>query len=85
MVKTENEQAFPSDGLKIPFEVAHGITLAALIDSRNYLQSELDQWEENPQDELNPEGYWMHPEDVVKNKMYIRALNVLIPYFGGDE
>jgi hypothetical protein len=72
-------------GLEISWEVANGITVATLIDWRDYLQSELDQWEANPKDELNPDGYWMHPEDVVGNKQYIRALNLIIPAFGGDR
>ena len=84
-IKTENDAMFPSGGLNIPYEVGHGITLSCLIDSRNYLQSELEQWESNPKDELNPDGYWLHPEDVVGNMKYIRAMNLLINYFGGDN
>ena len=84
MIKTQNEHLFPSGGLAIPYEVAHGITLASLIDSRDYLQSELAQWQENPKDETNPDGYWLHPEDVVNNMKYIRAMNLLIGYFGGE-
>jgi hypothetical protein len=83
MVHTKNEHLFPSGGLSIPYEVGHGITLAALIDSRDYLQSELEQWQENPKDELNPDGYWMHPEDVVYNTELISAMNVVIKYYGG--
>jgi hypothetical protein len=84
-VKTENEHLFPSGGLTIPYEVAHGITKETLIDCRNYLQMELDKWKENPKDELNPDGYWLHPEDVVGNMKYIRAMNLLINYFGGES
>jgi len=84
MIETKNQNLFPSGGLNIPYEVAHGITLASLIDSRDYLQSELDQWHANPKDELNPDGYWLHPEDVVNNMKYIRAMNLLIGYFGGE-
>jgi hypothetical protein len=83
MVHTENEHLFPTGGLTIPFEVAHGITLASLIDSRDYMQSELEQWYENPKDDLNPDGYWMHPDDVVNNGTLIRAMNLLIGYYGG--
>lgn len=70
--------------LEIPMEVANGITKTTLIDWRNYLQSELDQWEANPKDELNPDGYWLHPEDVVGNMKYIRACNLIIGAFGGE-
>ena len=83
LVKTENEHLHASGGLVIPYEVSDGITLATLIDSRDYLQSELDKWNANPKSEDNPTGYWLHPEDVVNNMNYIRALNTLIGYYGG--
>lgn len=70
--------------LTIPSEVADGITKANLIDFRNYLKSELDQWEANPKTEDNPTGYWLHPEDVVKNMTLIRSMNEVIRYFGGE-
>jgi hypothetical protein len=84
MVHTENEHLHATGGYNIPAEVADGIAKAVLIDMRNYLQSEMDQWEENPKDELNPDGYWLHPEDVVNNMKHIRAMNLLIGYFGGE-
>lgn len=83
LVQTENEHLHASGGLVIPHEVSDGITLASLIDSRDYLQSELDRWRANPKDELNPDGVWLHPEDVVNNEKYIRAMNLLIGYYGG--
>jgi len=70
--------------LTIPFEVADGITRANLLDARNYLKSELAQWAENPKDEQNPEGYWLHPDDVVNNGKLIRALDLIINYYGGE-
>ena len=69
--------------LTIPFEVADGITKVNLIEARNYLQSELDQWEANPKDDDNPGGYWLHPEDVVNHKKLIKAMDKIINYFGG--
>lgn len=69
--------------LTIPFEVADGITKANLIEARRYLQSELDQWEANPKDDDNPTGYWLHPEDVVNNQKLIKAMDLLIKYYGG--
>ena len=69
--------------LSIPFEVADGITLASLKEARDYLQSELDQWYANPKTENNPGGYWLHPEDVGKNHNLIRAMDLLIKYYGG--
>ena len=65
LVKTENEHLHATGGYVIPSEVADGIAKAVLIEMRDYLQSELDQWEANPKDEMNPDGYWLHPEDVV--------------------
>lgn len=70
--------------MAIPYEVADGITKASLIDGRNYLQSELDQWHANPKTEDNPNGYWIHPEDIAKNYNLIRAMNLLIDYYGGE-
>lgn len=70
--------------LTIPFEVADGITKANLIEAKNYLKSELAKWEENPKDELNPDGYWLHPDDVVNNGKLIRALSLIIDYYGGE-
>lgn len=83
LVSTENEHLHASGGLVIPHEVSDGITLTTLIESRDYLQSELDQWTANPKDEMNPGGVWMHPEDVVNNMKYIRAMDILIGYYGG--
>jgi hypothetical protein len=71
--------------LEIPFEVADGITKANLIEARNYLQSELDQWEANPKDETNPDGYWLHPEDVVINMQLVKAMTLIINYYGGEN
>jgi hypothetical protein len=69
--------------LTIPYEVSDGITLATLKDAREYLQSELDKWNANPKTEDNPDGYWLHPDDVVGNMQLIRAMNLLIDYYGG--
>lgn len=63
-----------SKGLEIDYETADRITVLCLKDQRFYLQSELDAYEE---------GKWLHPEDVVRNQELIKAMNVLIPYFGG--
>jgi hypothetical protein len=71
-------------GLTIPFEVADGLTRANLLEAKRYLQSELDKWAENPKDELNPTGYWLHPDDVVNNGKLIRALSLIIDYYGGE-
>jgi hypothetical protein len=71
--------------LEIPFEVADGITRCNLIDAKNYLQSELDQWNANPKTEDNPDGYWLHPEDVVINMQLVKAMSLIINYYGGEN
>jgi hypothetical protein len=71
-------------GLEIPYEVVDGIVLAALKDQREYLRTELKQWEDNPRTDLNPTGYWLHPEDVVKNNILIRSMDDIIKYYGGE-
>lgn len=63
-----------SKGLEIDYETADRITLLCLKDQRGYLQIELDAYDE---------GKWLHPEDVVKNGQLIKALDVLIDYYGG--
>lgn len=68
----------------IPQQAADEITKANLIEWRDCLQSEIDQWEANPKDETNPDGYWLHPEDLVSNKKYIKACNLIIQAFGGE-
>jgi hypothetical protein len=70
--------------VKIPGEVADGITKATLIEYRNYLQSEVDQWHANPKTEDNPTGYWLHPEDLANNYKLIAAMTQLIKYLGGE-
>lgn len=65
-----------SIGITIPFEVADGITVATMKEQYDYLVEELRSHYED--------GKYLHPEDVVQSKdIYIPALKVLIPYFGG--
>lgn len=76
IVKTQNERVFASGGLKIPFEVADGITLANLVDHVNMLKEEVRKHVE--------EGSYMHPEDYHYNMVkLIPSLEVLIKYYGG--
>jgi hypothetical protein len=62
--------------LEISFECADAITLANLQNARKYHKSELNKKKKNP-------SYWIHPEDQVLYGEYIRALDVLIDYYGG--
>jgi hypothetical protein len=62
-------------------ETSDRITVLNLIDYRDYLKKELKLWKKNPKTETNPNGYWMHPEDVSGNIQKIEALNLIIKDF----
>lgn len=63
-------------GLKIDFDTADKITLICLKDQRKYLKKELKGYKK---------GKYLHPEDVERNAEIIKALELLIPYFGGTN
>jgi hypothetical protein len=65
-----------SKGLEIPHEIADSITLASLKDQYTYLKEETRLHLE--------EGKWLHPEDLGKNIHLIKAMELLIPYYGGE-
>ena len=67
--------------LFIDGETADRITSLNLKDYRAYLKKELAQWKKNPKTEDNPDGYWLHPEDVTGNIRRIEALNLIISDF----
>jgi hypothetical protein len=69
--------------IELDAEVADGITLCNLKNCRAFLKKELAQYKKNPRSDANPNGYWLHPEDVVYNMQTIAALDVIIDYFGG--
>ena len=62
-------------------ETADRITSLTLKDYRAYLKTELRLWKKNPKTESNPDGYWMHPEDVAGNIRRIEALDLIINDF----
>jgi hypothetical protein len=62
-------------------ETADRITSLNLKDYRANLKSELTKWKKNPKTEDNPDGYWLHPEDVTGNMRRIEALNLIINDF----
>ena len=68
--------------LELDGEIADGITVLNLINYRAYLKKELAQWKKNPKSDSNPDGYWLHPEDVAGNIKAIEALNLIIKHFG---
>ena len=63
-------------------ETADRITLLNLKEYRSYLTKELSAWRKNPRTEDNPDGVWLHPEDVTGNTVAINALNLIIRHFG---
>ena len=63
-------------------EAADCITVLTLKEQRSYLKKELSDWKKNPRSETNPDGYWLHPEDVAGNTRLVEALNTVIKYFG---
>jgi len=64
-------------GITIDYETADRITLATLIEQRNYLKKEMKEHHEN--------GAYLHPEDVVNNTKMIKHISKVIKYFGGDN
>ena len=70
--------------LTIDGETADRITVLNLQDYRAYLKKELKDWKKNPKTDSNPDGYWLHPEDVAGNIKAIEALNLIIKHFGKE-
>jgi hypothetical protein len=64
-------------------EAADRITLLNLKEYRGHLSKELAAWRKNPRTEDNPNGKWMHPEDVTGDMAAVSALNLIIKHFGG--
>jgi len=62
-------------------ETAARITALTLRDYRAYLKKELKQWKANPKTDDNPDGYWLHPEDVAGNIRTISALDLIISHY----
>lgn len=67
-----------SKKLEIDRDTADRITAITLIDYRAWLKKELKLWKKNPKTDSNPDGYWMHPEDVAGNIRRIEALDLII-------
>jgi hypothetical protein len=68
--------------LELDGEIADGITVLNLINYHAYLKTELNLWKKNPRSDTNPDGYWLHPDDVAGNIKAIEALNLIIKHFG---
>ena len=67
--------------LIIDGDTADRITALNLKDYRAYLKKELAEWKKNPKTDENPDGYWLHAEDVSGNIRRIEALNLIIKDF----
>lgn len=63
-------------------DAADRITVLTLKEHGSYLKSEIAAWKKNPKTEDNPNGYWLHPEDLVNNMRTIQAINLIIKHFG---
>ena len=71
--------------INLDMDTCNNITRLTLTDYRDMLQDELDKWNDNPHDEdENPHGYWMHPEDVVHAGKQIKRINKVLKDFGGE-
>lgn len=62
--------------ITISNEVADAITLATLIEARNYLLTELE--------DHQVYGAFLHKEDVRKNNKLVKYMTKLIEYYGGE-
>jgi hypothetical protein len=62
-------------------ETADRITSLTLREYRAYLKKEIKQWKKNPKSDSNPNGFWLHPEDVSGNIRAIEALDLIIGHF----
>ena len=62
-------------------ETADRITSLNLKDYRAYLKKELKMWKANPKSDANPDGHWMHDQDVGINIRTIAALDLIISHF----
>ena len=67
-----------SKKIELDGDTADRITAITLADYRAYLKKELRLWKKNPKTDSNPDGYWMHPEDVAGNIRRIEALDLII-------
>lgn len=70
--------------ISLDMETCDNITRLTLTQYRDILRSELEQWNENPQSEDNPSGFWLHPEDVVGNMQRVKRLDLVLQDFGGE-
>jgi hypothetical protein len=71
--------------IELDGDIADRIALLVLQEHRDLLQEQLTKWQKNPKSEANPQGYYLHPEDVTGNMQLVAALDLIIGYFGGKD
>ena len=71
--------------IELDGDIADRIALLVLKDHRELLQEQLTKWQKNPKSEVNPSGYYLHPEDVTGNMLLVMALDLLVEYFGDKD
>ena len=64
-------------GLEIDYDTADRITLTSLKDHRKILKKEI-------KDYLKKDK-WLHADDVIHNTELVKALELLITYYGGPN
>ena len=64
-------------GLEIDYDTADRITLSSLKDHRKILSKELEDYFKKDK--------WLHADDVIKNAELVKALELLISYYGGTN
>jgi hypothetical protein len=69
-------------GLIVPWETADQITVTSLKEHRGYLSKELKKWNKNPKTDDNPDGFWLHPDDVANHAVLINHMDAIINYYG---
>ena len=71
--------------ITIDLETADRITLLNLQDYRQFLQDQLDSYFTDPRGDENPNGVWLHPDDVVENTKAVSALDIIISHFNHES
>ena len=67
--------------IELDDETADHITVLNLKEHRAFLKKELKEWKKNPKTDSNPQGYWLHPEDVAEYTLLIEAMNLLLKQY----
>ena len=70
--------------IELDGDAADNITVTNLMEYRDYLKLELKKWKKNPKTDSNPDGYWLHPEDVANNTIVVESINNIIKWFGKE-